>query len=145
MIAFFFSLALSLQANAQTKPRSQPDSGFNKAMLAYQGQNYAGAYKLLVPLAKKNHVPAMAQLAYMYEYGIGVRKDAGEAGKLYKKLMGQYMQQAQQGNAEAQYQVGQLHYGGKGVPENVPEAMRWFAQAGENGHLESQYKLALLF
>jgi TPR repeat protein len=142
IIALFFSLALPLQANAQAKSKSQPDSGFNKAMLAYQGQNYTGAYKLLVPLAKKGYAPAMAQLAYMYEYGIGARKDAGEAAKLYKKLLSQYLEQAQQGNAEAQYQVGQLHYGGKGVPENVPEAMRWYAKAGENGHLEAQYKLA---
>jgi TPR repeat protein len=84
LIAFFFSLALPLHANAQAKSKSQPDSGFEKAMLAYQGQNYTGAYKLLLPLAKKGYAPAMAQLAYMYEYGIGVRKDPAKRANCTK-------------------------------------------------------------
>ncbi|MEY3516885.1 MAG: hypothetical protein RIS67_1102, partial [Pseudomonadota bacterium] len=140
LIALFMALTLPTQASAQSKSPLQADHGFNKAMLAYQQQDYSGAYKQLVPLAKKDHAPAMAQLAYMYEYGIGVRKNAGEAAKLYKKLMVAYTAKATAGDAEAQYQVGQLYYGGKGVPENVPEAMEWYQKAAEQGHLISQYK-----
>jgi len=52
---------------------------------------------------------------------------------------------AQQGDADAQYDLGRLYEKGDGVPHDVIEAVRWYRQAAEQGHVASQFLMAILY
>jgi TPR repeat protein len=57
---------------------------------------------------------------------------------------------AYQGIAEAQYKVGVLfdygqQAGGRGVPQNPFEALKWYRKAAEQGHARAQRNLASLY
>lgn len=56
----------------------------------------------------------------------------------------QWQQQAEQGDAEAQYQLGLRYQGGVGVERNATRAQAWLQKAAEAGHAKAQYALALL-
>lgn len=49
---------------------------------------------------------------------------------------------AEQGDAEAQYQVGFRYYLGDSGAQDFNAAERWYTLAAEQGHTEAQYKLA---
>ncbi|MCY4673957.1 MAG: tetratricopeptide repeat protein [Bacteroidetes bacterium] len=48
---------------------------------------------------------------------------------------------AEQGDAEAQYELGKAYSVGEGVPQNSTEAVRWYRKAAEQGHPLAQYEL----
>ncbi len=48
---------------------------------------------------------------------------------------------AEQGNASAQFLLGNMYYGGIGVPQDFAEAMKWFRKADEQGYAEAQFFL----
>ena len=45
---------------------------------------------------------------------------------------------AEQGDADAQYNLGAMYDNGRGVPEDDAEAVRWFRLAVEQGHAGAQ-------
>lgn len=49
---------------------------------------------------------------------------------------------AEQGYVDAQYNLGVMYAGGKGVPRDEAEAARWFRLAAEQGHAGAQSDLA---
>jgi len=51
----------------------------------------------------------------------------------------------EQGDAEAQYNLGVMYYSGEGVPEDYTEAAKWFRKAAEQGHAEAQYNLGVMY
>ena len=67
----------------------------------------------------------------MYENGLGVSKDYGEAIKWYCKA-------AERGDAKAQHSLATMYLNGKGVDKNSAEALKWFLKAAEQGNVESQ-------
>ncbi len=52
---------------------------------------------------------------------------------------------AEQGNAEAQFNLGSLYYQGWGVPQDYKEAVKWLRKAAEQGHLFSQSTLGTVY
>ena len=52
--------------------------------------------------------------------------------------------QAEQGDADAQNNLGVMYTTGKGVTEDAAEAMRWFRLAAEQGHTSAQYNLGIM-
>ena len=57
----------------------------------------------------------------------------------------QTRQLAQQGDAEAQYNLGAMYYSGQGVRQDYTEAFRWFRKAADQGYAEAQYNLGLMY
>ena len=51
--------------------------------------------------------------------GLGVERNEGEAVALYKRA-------ALGGNANAQLNLGSLYRFGRGVPQDLNEAVKWF-------------------
>lgn len=49
------------------------------------------------------------------------------------------------GDAEAQYLLGTMYSNGKGVPEDASTATLWFLKAAEQGHMNAQYELGMLY
>ncbi|GAB7221611.1 hypothetical protein VoSk93_08230 [Vibrio owensii] len=52
---------------------------------------------------------------------------------------------AEQGDADAQFNLGVIYYRGKGVPQNYQEAAKWLRKAAEQGDARSQYNLGVMF
>jgi TPR repeat protein len=46
---------------------------------------------------------------------------------------------------EAQYNLGLLHYEGKGTPVDPGAAHAWFLQAAERGYARAQYRVAEMY
>ncbi|EIJ44324.1 Sel1 repeat protein [Beggiatoa alba B18LD] len=52
--------------------------------------------------------------------------------------------QAEQGNAEAQYQLGLMYSEGETTPQNFDRALFWLSKAARQGHPKAHYSLVLL-
>jgi TonB family protein len=52
---------------------------------------------------------------------------------------------AEQGSARAQNNLGVLYENGKGVPQNVVEAVKWYRLAAEQGYAGAQNNLGLIY
>ena len=74
-------------------------------------------------------------LGAMYNEGQIVPEDKGKALTWFRKA-------AEQGHAEAQYNLGSHYYEGEAVPQNYAEAVKWFTQAAEQGDADAQHALA---
>ena len=55
-----------------------------------------------------------------------------------------YRLSAQQGNAQAQYNLGCLLLEGFGVKQNYVEAMKWFSEAAQQGYINAIHNLAYM-
>ena len=52
---------------------------------------------------------------------------------------------AEQGDAEAQYNLGVRYANGEGVPEDYKEAVKWFRKAAEQGTAKAQCNLGIRY
>lgn len=52
---------------------------------------------------------------------------------------------AENGDVEAQYKIALKYDLGKGVAENIDEALKWYLKAAEEGDALAQYRLGLLY
>ncbi|MCL5098719.1 MAG: sel1 repeat family protein [Candidatus Omnitrophica bacterium] len=51
---------------------------------------------------------------------------------------------ADQGNADAQFILGERYYDGLGVPRDYAESARWFRKAADQGHSKAQCNLGIM-
>ena len=68
-----------------------------------------------------------------------------ETSKQTELLQAQYRARAENGDAGAQYYLGAEYYYGSGVPQDYPEAIRWFRKSAEHGKAEAQYALGYAY
>ena len=54
-------------------------------------------------------------------------------------------QLAQQGDALAQYELGEFFYQGQSAPRDLPQALHWFEQASLQGNAQAQLRLGTMF
>jgi hypothetical protein len=52
---------------------------------------------------------------------------------------------AEQGDAEAQYNLALIYDHGIGVENDDAEALKWYRQAAEQGHAKAQYNLGMMY
>ena len=52
---------------------------------------------------------------------------------------------AEQGDAEAQYNLGLMYYSGDDVPQDYEKAFELFTKSAEQGHAEAQYNLGRMY
>jgi TPR repeat protein len=52
---------------------------------------------------------------------------------------------AEQGNADAQISLGNMHFEGNGVPLNTAEAVKWYTLAADHGNANAQMTLGFLY
>ena len=74
----------------------------------------------------------------MFERGQGVPQNHAEAVKWYRLA-------ADQGNADAQYNLGVMYYTGQGVPQDHVQAVKWFRLAADQGLASAQFFLGLMY
>ena len=135
---------------------------FEDAVDAHARGDYAKALRLIRPLANDGNATAQFNLGVMYLAGHGVQQDYSAQhygfGKLQSKATpspiqsrdpvsrrprrgaGRYRgrnvvsQGADQGDAIAEFLLGNQYANGKGVPQDYSEAMIWFRRAAAQGH-----------
>jgi hypothetical protein len=74
----------------------------------------------------------------LYDCGQSVPRDYVEAAKWFRKA-------AEQGDAEAQYNLGVMCYTGEGVQQDYAEAVKWYRKAADQGHAKAQNNLSLMY
>lgn len=52
---------------------------------------------------------------------------------------------AANGDAVAQTLIGEIHANGLGVPQDIPRAITWYAQADQNGDIQATFQLAMIY
>ncbi len=63
----------------------------------------------------------------------------------YSQAISAYQQASQQGNVQAQLNLGVLYFYGRGVAQNFELAKFYWLQAAEQGHVQAKFYLGLLF
>jgi TPR repeat protein len=74
----------------------------------------------------------------MYRDGEGVSLD-------YQQAMDWNMKAASAGNAEAQYNIGNLYYRGEGVSVDYKQAVDWFLKAANNGYIDAMNRIGHMY
>ena len=63
----------------------------------------------------------------------------------YGDALSEWQPVAEQGNASAQYNLGQLYRDGLGVTQDYKEAEKWYLSAAENGLAAAQFTLGVMY
>ena len=119
-------------------------SHVNLALMYFNGklvsQNYLIAYELLKKVENRPGGGENAQhiLGYMYQNGLGIKKDKKESLNWYKKS-------AEQGNAAAQASLGNSYFNGNGVTKDYKQSVIWYTKAAEQGNAAAQASLGNAF
>ena len=84
---------------------------------------------------------------YINPYATENSKEAPEGLQFYydDPAIQKLIKLAEQGNADAQNELGYLYFNGEGVPQNDYEAFKWFQKAARQGFSESYFYLGLLY
>ena len=93
--------------------------------------------ELLYRSAVQNCTLAQTVLGLLHYEGHGSTiKQSGQEARYW------FLKAAGQGDAVAQYYLGELYFDGNGVREDTDEAFRWYKQSANNGYRPAQQKLA---
>ncbi len=63
----------------------------------------------------------------------------------YATALREWQPLAEQGDAEAQFQMGWLYKNGYGVPQNDKQVVEWWELSAEQGYARAQYNLGLMY
>lgn len=163
LVAFGLFLALLV-----APPATAQD--FQKGLAALKQADYATALKEWRPLAERGHADAQFYMGVLYEYGRGVKKDIVKAVQWYRKAAGnghdnakfqlglialnrgdfasarkEWRPLVRKGHARALFYMGVMYQYGKGVKEDIVEAVKWYRKAADSGYVTAQYQLGLLY
>jgi len=162
--ALLCSIVMTVPARAES---------LEKAIEAYDFKEYQEAVQWLRPWAEKGQVEAQYRLGTLYENGQGVAKNLEEAKKWYRNAAAQghvrarrrlealegkstrdgtetvalkwYLDLAEQGDADAQYNLAFMYETGFSVPKDNGKAARWYEPAAEKKHVLAQTRLGLMY
>lgn len=139
LTVFLISTTLAAACAAQAPgTRAKGEAVLQQAAQAGKRGDYLAAFKLLKPLAQQGNAVAQNNIAVLYQDGLGVKKNEGEALKWYRKA-------AEQGLAEAQFDTGLMYARGLGTKQDFAQAAHWYARAAKQGHAEAQNNLAVRY
>jgi len=98
-------------------------------------QGHEKAKQALAKLSSEDvgDVPAGAQAIFDKGFKFLRSKDYKEAAELFSKA-------AEQGHADAQYNLGELYNKGRGVKRNKKTAQKWYKAASAQGHVKAKYR-----
>jgi TPR repeat protein len=63
----------------------------------------------------------------------------------YATALREWTPLAKQGDADAQYNLGQMYNQGQGVPQDYKTAVKWWKLAAEQGYARAQYNLGVMY
>lgn len=105
----------------------------------YEQNDFEASFAMWFPLAEAGDAEAQAWVGSFYANGEGgLSVDGEQAFNWYSKA-------AEQGNHQAQANVGAMCYMGTGVKKNAEEAVRWLSAAADGGDINGLFNLAVLY
>ncbi|MFM7008035.1 MAG: tetratricopeptide repeat protein [Betaproteobacteria bacterium] len=110
---------------------------FSDAQAAYQTGYYSKAADLFLAEAKLGRAAAQVFIGHMFDHGLGMRQDYGQAMTWYRRA-------ADQGNPNAQFAIGVLYRKGLGVQADDKQAVNWYRKAAHQGHSAAENNLAYM-
>jgi TPR repeat protein len=99
--------------------------------------NYGAAIKELNTLGDAGNVSAQIMLGALYNKGGAVERNDKMAAAWFEKA-------ANQGNAEAQYQLGNLHENSQ-LSKDYKAAANWYHKAAQQGSAKAQARLGVFY
>lgn len=78
-------------------------------------------------------------------YKIGLKYYFGHWGQNYKTALKYFRIASQQGNADAQYYLGRMHFEGLGINQNFSTALKWLQKAAEQGNSDAMFYLGQMY
>ena len=130
------------------------------------GDIWDSLFKEKLAEASNGNAEAQYDVGTMYQNGRGVKADRDKAIAWYQKAAAQgesksisrlqLMQanatrfektasEAKDGNADSQYDLGNMHMKGVGTNIDYRQAVKSFEQSASQGHIKSAYKLGLIY
>ena len=108
---------------------------FDDGYAAYHGGKYDDAVKLLTPPAEQGNADAQELLAETYEaLGDYIYIPSSEAQRQNAEAAKWYRKAAEQGQVDAQYNLGWMYEEGSGVKRNYVQAYKWFSLSEKKIH-----------
>lgn len=114
---------------------TQARAEFKKGAQAFKNKDFYRAERIWLPAARNGYVRAQFFLGVLYESASNDR---------YKAIHW-YLRAAEQGDRDAQHNLGLAYARGLGVKKNVPKAIKWWRAAGLKGNSDSQYNLGIIY
>ena len=121
-------------------PDGIPESRTRKALAAWQQKQGEKATGYLTASQRDGILgspAAQIAIGFMYRDGKVVGKDEAAAARWFGKA-------ADQGNADAQFILGEMYAAGR-VVKSEPEAVRLFRKAADQSHAAAQYNLGVMY
>lgn len=104
-------------------------------------------FKKLRMDAEAGDPDAQNGLGTMFYLGEAVSYDA--SGKMLdsdpESAAGWFFRAAEQGHADAQFNLGLLYLNGEGVVQNTSKAVEWFIRSAEQGNVDAQNNLGVIY
>lgn len=110
----------------------------NMAVSTADAKQYTELFKKLEQQAILGNSSAQFDIAVMYQYGIGVEKNAQQALKFYQLA-------ADQQDLQAEYNLGLLYLLGTDMQPDYTKATDWLTDAAFKGNDYAQYALARIY
>jgi TPR repeat protein len=109
---------------------------FDKAIVAYELGDYAGARQGFERAAAAGDAAAESYLGFMHYLGRGMEQSDARAALHFRRA-------AQAGDAKAQLNLARLHEAGRGVERDPALAAGWYRRAAEAGEVAAMHRLAV--
>ena len=116
---------------------------YNLGLICQKVENYVQAAQLYEQAASTGHASAQTSLAYLYEIGKGVPRNADKALAFYTRA-------ARQGHAVAQYNLGRIYQNGLSdgknqITPNSKQAEYYLQRAAAQGIINAHHQLGMLY
>lgn len=121
----------------EAKVEAGVTTGMESALNDFRKGNYGSAIKELNNLGEAGNISAQIMLGALYNKGGAVPRDDKIAAIWFGKA-------AEQGNAEAQYQLGSL-YENSQLPKDYKVAAGWYHKAAQQGSAKAQARLGWFY
>ncbi len=151
---------MDLEECRRAAENGDPEAQYRYGRAVYK-KDQAEASRWFRKSAGRRFLAAVCSLADCYYHGNGVEQDLEEALRLYKmaaeethgsvliykeEVDADYVEtvrrDAMRGDRYWQYFLGMCYYlGGDGVPQDYPEAVKWFRKAAEQGEGKARIQL----
>ncbi|MEE8516123.1 MAG: tetratricopeptide repeat protein [Alphaproteobacteria bacterium] len=125
-LAAFLLAAILVFPSANPTLAAGADAAFAEGLRAYDAGDYTGAFNRWRPLAESGDAEAETALAELYFQGLGVRRDAAEAARWYRRA-------AERGHGVAQMNLGDMLARGQGIKRDPVRAYFWLELAARQG------------
>ena len=111
---------------------------YSDGATAFEQGDYVRAQAEFREVAEEGAAVAQYYLGVMYDNGLGVPRDYGEAVRWYKAA-------TEQGHMDAQFNLGDMYKCGHGVQQWHAEAVRWYRAAADQGDPYAQFSLGIMY